>query len=244
VLALLVLLIVWVVNSGDPDGSNEPSSGANAKKPATSITPGPSASGPAISDRPGGRDEADADATGDSAGDSGAGDGGPTAGDDSGSGDGGQAGAAGGGSGSSGGGIPVGVSLPGCTGGAVELTLRSVENSYAPEEKPRFEVTATNSSGTACQVDFGGGSAALTITSTAGEDEVWSSNDCPRDDGRVLLQVPAGGAASRTVEWDRRPSEPRCATPTGGAAGPGTYLVEAKAAGLKTARASFSLAKD
>src|SRR5258707_549858 len=51
--------------------------------------------------------------------------------------------------------LPAGSTLPNCTASAVKLTLSSVRNSYAPGEKPTFELTATNSSGSDCKIDLG-----------------------------------------------------------------------------------------
>ncbi|MYV52932.1 hypothetical protein GT042_10540, partial [Streptomyces sp. SID3212] len=76
-IALLALLVVWIVTSGEDGGkkNDDRSDGAN---PATSITPGPSGSGPAISEQPGGRDESGGTGGGggDGGTDAGAGDGG------------------------------------------------------------------------------------------------------------------------------------------------------------------------
>jgi hypothetical protein len=243
--ALLSLLIVWAVNSGGSGGGEGQGKGPDADGPASSITPGPSSSGPAVSERPGGRDESEGSGGG-TGGGTGGGKGGGTgggAGDDGAGGDGGSTGGAGG-SGSSGGvGVPAGSSLPDCTAGATKLSVRSVKNSYAPGDKPKFEIVAKNSSGKTCKLDFGDKAAVLTITLADDDDPMWASDDCPKH-SRMLLQVPAEGESSRTVEWDRKPSEPECATPSAGSAKPGTYLVEVKSAGLPTARVSFSLAKD
>ncbi|MFG3499177.1 hypothetical protein [Streptomyces sp. NPDC047928] len=244
--ALLAVLIVWLVTSGG-DGPDDGKAGAGGTSPAPSITPGPSGSGPAISTQPGGRDEP---------GDSGASDGGE--GTDAG-GDGGKngdstsaGGTGGGGTGNGNGGgtgaaagqqVPAGSPLPDCAPGAVRLTLRSAKVDYAPGEKPRLELVAKNTSGTTCKTDLGPATAVLTIKDDQAE-RVWSSKDCPSGSGSVLVRVPAGGTATYTHEWDRRPSEPRCATPAPGAAGPGTYLVEATVPGVKVLPASFTLAKD
>ncbi|WP_327368155.1 hypothetical protein [Streptomyces sp. NBC_01217] len=245
--ALLALLIAWAVTSGGGKGGTDDSrSGGSA--PTREITPGPSQPGPAISQQPGGRDESDGSGGGggDSSGTGGGSDGG--AGD--------SGGATGGGSGTdtgaggTGGGattgqqVPAGSSLPDCTAGALQLSL-STELSYGPDEKPKFRLTARNTSSTTCKADFGPKSAVLTITEAGGDDsQVWSSKDCPRTAGSLLLMVPAGSTVVHTVEWDRKKSAPQCATPPAGSAGPGTYLVEAKAPGEPVQRASFVLAKD
>ncbi|MEU8629895.1 hypothetical protein [Streptomyces sp. NPDC048669] len=255
-IALLALLVLWAVTSRGGKGNHDDSR-AHGSGPTDAITPGPSGSGPAISEQPGGRDESGDSGGGDSGGgDSGAGSGGSGGGNDgsgkagsgSGGGTGGGSGTGSGGAGGSGGTagqqLPAGSSVPDCTPGALQLTLKS-EVSYAPGEKPKFRLIAKNTSATACKVDFGPKNAVLTVTEAGGDDdEVWSSKDCPRNADAVLLKVPAGSTVVHTVEWNRAKSAPKCATPAPGSAGPGTYLVEAKAPGEPVQRASFVLAKD
>ncbi|REE62531.1 hypothetical protein BX257_5153 [Streptomyces sp. 3212.3] len=151
-----------------------------------------------------------------------------------------------GGGGSTGGQLPAGSgsSLPNCASGSVQLTLKSVHNSYAPGETPTFELIAKNSSGSDCKVDLGPKNAVLTITQTGSDDGVWSSADCPSGSGSVLFRVPANNEVTYTVKWDRKPSAPNCATPPAGTASAGTYLVEAQASGFPKAQTSFVLSKD
>ncbi len=255
--ALLALLTLWVVTSGG-GGKKNGADGGGGKNPASSITPGPSGSGPAISQKPGGRDESgDGTSSGSGSGsgaDGGTGSGG-SAGDSagagstddgangSGSGSSGSGGGSGGGSGT-GTTLPAGTTLPNCTAGAVTLTLRSVQNSYSPDQTPTFQLIAKNASGSDCKVDLGPKAAVLTITQTGGDDAYWSSADCPRAAGSLLYRVPAGNSFTYTVKWDRKPSAPECATPPAGLAGAGTYLVEAKAPGFAKAQTSFVLKGD
>ncbi|WP_326611019.1 hypothetical protein OG949_16385 [Streptomyces scopuliridis] len=263
-IALLALLVVWVVTSRGGDGKNSGDT-ADGANPATSITPGPSGSGPAISEQPGGRDEsgstdgtgggqggtdggADDGKNGDTGGAGGAGSGGSDgAANTGGASGGGSAGSGSGGDGgstSSGRQVPSGSGLPNCPPSALTLRLTTTKVAYAPGEKPAFRLIATNTSDTTCKADFGPKAVVLTITNADG-DEVWSSKDCPKAGG-VLYEVPAGGAITRTIEWDRRQSAPQCATPPAGAVGPGTYLVEAKTSGasVKQGQASIRLEKD
>ncbi|MFG2651508.1 hypothetical protein [Streptomyces sp. NPDC048436] len=248
---LMALLVVWVLTMGGGGGKNG-ADGPSGTGPATSITPGPSESGPAISQNPGGRDES-GDEGGDgggSGGSGGSGGGSGDSGDSEGSGGAGGPGGSGGGGGGSddakgggggGGGLPAGSRLPNCVSGDVKLKLRSVHNTYEIDEKPKFEIVAQNSAGKACKVDLGGKGTVLTITQADSEKEIWSSADCPSGGGSLLLRVPGDGRVTHTVQWDRRGSEPHCASPPAGSAKPGTYLVEAKSPGLGSARASFVL---
>ncbi|MCT9006247.1 hypothetical protein [Streptomyces rhizosphaerihabitans] len=254
VVGLLALLTVWVVGTGGGGGNNG-AGGANGKNPATSITPGPSGSGPAISQHPGGRDESSGggDSGGDTDGsgsDSGGGSGGGS-GDGSGDGSTGSGTSTGGGSGDgakNGGGsadqLPAGSTLPNCTTNNVKLTLKSVQNTYAPGEQPAIELIAKNTSGSDCKVDLGPKNTVLTITQAGSDNDIWASDDCPKDAAGVLYRVPAGSQVVYTVKWDRKPGAPACATPPSGSASAGTYLVEAKAPGLTKAQASFVLSKD
>ncbi|MFJ8230426.1 hypothetical protein ACIQ9E_10790 [Streptomyces sp. NPDC094448] len=248
--AVLLLLALWVFTSGGGDGDSSDEANKSSS-PASSITPGPKQSGPAISRQPGGRDEPGApggdSAGGDSAGSEGSGgtegSGGDTAGTDGGTG---QTSGSGGGTGGPGGTgerVPAGSALPDCPSDALALSLAPTQLTYAIGEKPGFRLTARNSSAADCKVDLGRSSAVLTVTDSADE-EVWSSDDCPRDQASVLLKVPAGTTISHTYEWDRARSTGRCATPPAGRVGAGTYLLEAKFTGETVSPASFVLAKD
>ncbi|MZE80076.1 hypothetical protein GTY57_24855 [Streptomyces sp. SID5475] len=140
--------------------------------------------------------------------------------------------------------MPAGTALPDCGAGDVELRIRTVENRYEPGEKPEFELTAESTSNRSCEVDFGEKTAVLTITPADEDDPLWASDDCLKESREIRLRVPAGGEATYTVEWDRKPSAPECATPGAGPAKAGTYLIEAEAKGIDKAEVSFVLAKD
>ncbi|MDX3456319.1 hypothetical protein PV396_31000 [Streptomyces sp. ME02-8801-2C] len=265
-LALLTLLGIWLVASGGGGGDHR-TDGANGKAPVQTITPGPSGSGPAISQAPGGRDESsgsggsggsDSGGSGSgsgsgSGGSAGPGDSGGAGGSDSGGSGGGSAGTGAGGAGTddgvngsvgSGDTLPAGSTLPNCTAGVVQLSLRSVQNAYAPDETPTFQLVAKNSSANDCKIDLGPKSAVVTITQTSSDDDIWSSDDCPKDAAGLLFRVSAGDSITYTFEWDRRASAPECATPKAGPATADTYLVEAQAPGFPKAQTSFVLDKD
>ncbi|MEW5354677.1 hypothetical protein [Streptomyces sp. 16-176A] len=251
--ALLALLIVWITTSGGGGGHQNNGGGSDGKNPSPStITPGPSESGPAISQRPGGRDESGgggSTGSGNGTG-SGPGTGGDAGTGGSGSGNGSGAGTGGGTddgaqSGGTGGPVlPAGSSLPDCTTGTVQLSLRSVRNSYGPGETPTFELVAKSTAGKDCKVDLGPKSAVLTVTPANSSDDYWSSADCPKTAGSLLFRVPAKSAITHTVRWDRKPSAPQCATPPAGTAAPGTYLVQAKVPGYGKLQTSFVLSAD
>ncbi|WP_137988661.1 hypothetical protein [Streptomyces vilmorinianum] len=249
-IALLALIALWAVTSGG-SGGKKPNDAANGSSPAPSITPGPSGTGPAITQQPGGRDESGD--SGETSGGEGEGNGGGSGGTDAGA-DAGTEGAGkngdtdgGGGDGGAAAGagqqVPANSPLPNCAPGALQLTLRSAKISYAPGEKPRFQLVVKNTSAGDCKADFGPKNAVLTV-SDAKDDEVWSSEDCPRTATGVMLRIPARSTITHTVEWDRARSAPQCATVPAGPVGPGTYLVEAAMPGVKVLPASFTLAKD
>ncbi len=250
--ALLAVLIAWAVTSGGGGGGGRDDAKPGGSDPVESITPGPGSSGPAISQQPGGRDESDdEDGSGGSGGSGessgGSDDGSSTGGTGTGTGDpsGAAASTGGSGGGSAGQQVPAGSPLPECKPSAVQLSLRT-KVSYSPDDKPKFELIAKNTSSTTCKADFGPKSAVLTVTEAGGEDDdpIWSSKDCPAAAGPLFLKVPAGATVIHTVDWNRTLSAPGCATPPAGKAGPGTYLLEAKAPGEPVQRASFVLAKD
>ncbi|MFF0450656.1 hypothetical protein ACFYT4_30445 [Streptomyces sp. NPDC004609] len=239
--ALLVVLVAWAVGSGG--GGGDKGDGANgAGKPAPSITPGPSQSGPAISEQPGGREDGGAGNGGGGSAGTGGGAGTGTGGDASGGGHG-SGGAGAGAGGTVARQLPADSSLPNCPSSALKVELESVKTAYKPGEKPMFRLIATNSSATTCKADFRPKEAVLSITDSDA-DEVWSSEDCPSDPERALVEVPAHSTISYSVAWDRRQSAPRCATPPAASASAGTYLVEASISGVTVDQATFRLEKD
>lgn len=256
-LAVLALLIAWIVMSGGGGGKKN-ADGSDGKNPVSTITPGPSGSGPAISQAPGGRDDSSGGGSGSSTGSSpgsGSTDG-SSAGSsgDSSSGSAGSSGSSGSSSGSGGdvtsgsGGtvasLPGTSTLPNCTAASVTLSLKSLRNSYSPEQTPTFELTAKSTSSSDCKIDLGPKNAVLTITAASADDTYWSSADCPKTAASRWYRVPAGSSITYTLKWDRKPSAAQCATPPAGSAGTGTYLLQAEAPGFTKAQASFVLAAD
>ncbi|MGW3297474.1 hypothetical protein ACWC9S_26235 [Streptomyces xiamenensis] len=260
VVALVAALAFWATRSGG--GTQNTGASDDADGPAQSLTPGPTADEDLIDERPGGREEDEEDGAGENGGaddaegdgaDSGDpegdtsgggnGDGSDPAGEDGADGtDGAEAGSQG--SGGSGNGGTSGAGLPGCGPGAVTLSLRSAENAYAPGEKPELRLSAENSSGDSCALDFGHGSLTLTVADSEDE-EVWSSAVCPTGKSRQLVAVPAGDSATHTVLWDRRHNAGDCDSGEPGApAAAGTYVAEAAVDGFPVAKTSFRLNRD
>ncbi|MFD5540854.1 hypothetical protein ACFWIJ_24305 [Streptomyces sp. NPDC127079] len=256
---VLALLIAWIVTSGG-GGGKKGADGSNGKNPVSTITPGPSGSGPAISQAPGGRDESSGGGSGSGSGSGGGAGSGTGDGSSGGTGDGSTSGSSGsagssGGSGGSGGDVtsgsggtaaslPGSSALPNCTAGAVSLTLKSLHNSYSPDQTPTFELAARNTSSSDCKIDLGPKNAVLTITAASADNSYWSSADCPKAAGSRWYRVPAGSSITYTLKWDRKPSAAQCATPPAGSAGAGTYLLQAAVPGYAKAQASFVLSAD
>ncbi|MGW4031102.1 hypothetical protein ACWEFL_17590 [Streptomyces sp. NPDC004838] len=250
-IALLVVLAIWALSrGGGGGGSDDKANGSGA--PASSITPGPSPSGSAISGQPGGREDGGtgSDNGGSGSGGSGGGDTGTGgAAGNGGQGSGGGHGAGGSGDGGAGAGgsagerVAAGSNLPNCAPGSLKLGLSSAKVAYKPGERPSFRLKASNTSATTCKADFGPKAAVFMIIN-ADDEEVWASDDCPSGPGSLLLKVPAKSTITHTVQWDRKQSEPQCATPPAGAVAAGTYLVEASFPGSTVLPTSFRLDKD
>lgn len=238
VVAVLALLAVWAFSLGG--GTEDRGKSGGGGGPVGTITPGPADSGPVVSERPGGREEEGAgagDAPGDAAGASGGG-----------SASGGSGGSGGSSSGGEGWQIPSGntgtgtggTAVPGCEEPEVNVTVRSLQETYRAGEKPEFELTAENEGGEDCSIDLGDPSTIVKVTDSADKD-VWSSEDCRRGVKPAFVRVPAGGEAARTFVWEREPSAPDCGTPPAGSPAPGTYSIEIEIAGLKKAYGPFEL---
>ncbi|WP_326688770.1 hypothetical protein OIE63_17500 [Streptomyces sp. NBC_01795] len=264
VLALLALVVVWALFSGDGDNSSRnEGKGGKGNGPASTITPGPTDSGPVNSQRPGGRDEEDGGSEGSGgSGGSGSSSGsgaddqsstggtgwgaGPGTGTGTGAADGGSGAGGSGGAGGAGGGgnaaLPAPPSLASCEKSDVKLKLRSVEKEYGPGEKPKFELKAVNERDSDCKIDLGRTATIVTITNSD-DAKFWASDDCPPDKKPMLRQVPANGDSVHTLTWFRKASAANCGTPTFESPKPGTYEIEVKVKGLKKVHTSFKIVK-
>jgi len=137
--------------------------------------------------------------------------------------------------------LPDSSDLPDCSSPQVQLKVRSVQSSYDPGQRPEFVVTAVNSGASACKVNFGATAAVVSVIDSSGA-HVWSSDNCPSNGNAYLLQVPANGSVSYTLQWNLRKSSPQCAELSGmGNAGPGTYEVKVSESGIGSSRGSFVL---
>jgi hypothetical protein len=237
--AIVLAAAAWALTHGGgghrSGGSSARGSGGHSRTPLPSITPGPTTSQTGITSMPGGRSTGGSSDGGDDGGtDAGAGGGTP----------GGSGGTAG--SGGTGGGqqLAAGSSVPDCGGSRVRLVVRSVKSSYKPGEEPKFDISAVNSGGSACKVNFSPVSAVVTVLNSA-DHHVWASDDCPASRSPYLLEVQADSTTTHTVHWDLAVSSSQCATPPGNrTASAGTYQAEVAVPGLGSAQTTFALGKD
>jgi hypothetical protein len=231
VVALLALLAVWVVTSTGGSGSTDAKGPGQGPGSTGSIGPGPSPSGSAITQYPGGRDEPGGSGSGGSSGTGGSGGSGGQGGTDSGTGAGTDAGTTAG----------AGKNAP----GVVAWRIESAKNDYELTDLPRLSLVAVNNSVSTCKMDLGPRNAVVTITRAGADKPLWNSSDCPAGSGTLFYRVPAKSSVTHTLEWNRKGSDAtRCGAPPTGAAAPGTYIVEAKAPGMKDLTLSFRLEKD
>ncbi len=243
-IALVVLLVFWALRSGG--GDDEPAGHDDgAGGPAESITPGPTPSESLIDERPGGRDDSP---SGDETGEDGAGEDGPGGDAEGGDADGGASGGSDGSNGEgtgddgNGAGPGSGAGLPECTAGAVELSLRSDANAYAPGEEPEIRLTVENTGPASCRVDFGHETLTVTVANTADE-QVWSSADCPAGLGSDPVAVPGGGSVEHVLTWDGQHSTADC-DGTGPEAAADSYLAEAALADYPVVQTTFRFEAD
>ncbi|MGK4581517.1 hypothetical protein [Kitasatospora sp. HPMI-4] len=255
VLLAVIALVVWLTTA-QGDGK-KPVDKTAQPAPAQSITPGASPTGPAITSRPGGGSGGSGSVSGGGGGEVSL-TGGTTgsAGSSAGGASGGSGSSAGGASGGSNGGGSNGaaasppvntaavMALPICSASQVALELAGTQNSFESNDKPRLALTVRNSSGANCRVDLGRTASAIVVTSAANE-RIWSSADCPTDKQANWVEIAAGNGLTETFTWDRSRSKPQCASPDGSTAQAGNYLVQATLTGPSggpiTARTSIRL---
>jgi hypothetical protein len=133
---------------------------------------------------------------------------------------------------------PTATPIGDCADGDISLRTTTDAQTYPATVRPRFTLTVTNTSHTACRRNLGSGALSLTVTS--GGARVWSSDDC-NPGGPAGAQVLQPGAhVNTTLSWARVLSAPGC--PTGRPpAGPGQYVVTGSADKASSPGAVFAL---
>lgn len=107
-----------------------------------------------------------------------------------------------------------------CGRDALEVTAGADAASYPAGVLPQLTAEVRNVSDVPCRLAVEQDSRIWTVVS--GEDQVWSTADCPHPGERTLHRLGAGKAITYRVAWDRHRSVEGCATP-GDEAQPGTY---------------------
>lgn len=120
------------------------------------------------------------------------------------------------------------------------MSLDSAHKKYEPDEKPKFELKAENSGGTACKIDLGRTATVVTIKDSDG-DTYWASDECKGAHPAALVRLAADTSVSQTFTWQRKPSTDKCAKPAKSSAKPGDYTIEVAVPHLKKAHADFEL---
>jgi hypothetical protein len=119
-----------------------------------------------------------------------------------------------------------------CDDGTVVVGLRPTGTVYARKAHPRFGLSVVSTGRRTCTFDVG--PKALQLTIASGPDRVWSSARCAGGPGSNVQMLRRGVPYLATLDWDRR----RCG---GDRVLPGTYVISARAPGVKTQREIFRL---
>jgi hypothetical protein len=126
-----------------------------------------------------------------------------------------------------------------CIDDNIRLDVRPDKRSYAPAEKPVFELSFFNVGDGPCRFDIGPATWKLEVFS--GEDRIWSSDDCAKDEQSDVVTLQRLIPETVKVTWDRTRSKPGC--PTGqDKVAPGTYTVAGTAGEITSPKAVFVLA--
>jgi hypothetical protein len=120
-----------------------------------------------------------------------------------------------------------------CDDGAVVVRLTPASTVYQGKEYPRFGLSVVNTGRRTCTFDVG--PKALEIRIASGTDLVWASAQCASGAGSSVQLLQRGVPYLATVDWDRK----RCNGDS--RARPGTYVISAREAGIKTTREVFRL---
>ncbi|MGP3924568.1 caspase family protein [Streptomyces sp. 8N616] len=123
----------------------------------------------------------------------------------------------------------------------LSLRVKSAANTYGPDVWPEFPLMIQHDGDGACRVNLGRTSSIVTI-STAEDERVWSSGDCPPSKEARWVGLTSEETVTETFRWERKRSEPKCGTPSG-KLDDGTYFVTASLEGL-TAETVFHLGRN
>lgn len=124
-----------------------------------------------------------------------------------------------------------------CADSALRLTMKTDLATYPVGTNPRFTLTVTNVSGTACKRDLGAKAVALTVVS--GQARTWNSDDCSNGkDSAITTLAPGKETLVVDYHWNGLRSQRGCPAPRAQATA-GTYQVSGTVGTLTSARVVF-----
>ena len=125
-----------------------------------------------------------------------------------------------------------------CARGDVVLSLLASQTGYTGRQLPQFSIDVVGTGQPTCTFDVGARHVALVIRS--GSVRVWSSADCPRGSGSLVLDLQRGVPTTLSITWNRQTSSPGCSGPSS-ALPAGTYTGTVTDAGLDSNSVTFRL---
>lgn len=125
-----------------------------------------------------------------------------------------------------------------CSRGDVVLSLLASQPAYASPRLPQFSIDVVGTGQPTCTFNVGARHVALVIRS--GSVRVWSSADCPRGSGSLVLDLQRGVPTTLSIAWNRQASSPGCTRPSP-AMPAGTYSATVADGGLDSNPVTFRL---
>jgi hypothetical protein len=138
----------------------------------------------------------------------------------------------------SGGGRRAGSRPRACAAGDVVLSLLASQAAYSSSRLPQFSIDVVGTGQPTCTFNVGARHVALVIRS--GSVRVWSSADCPRGSGSLVLDLQRGVPTTLSITWNRQTSSPGCTGPSS-ALPAGTYSATVVDGGLDSNPVTFRL---
>ncbi|HEY6481520.1 MAG TPA: hypothetical protein VIZ00_15900 [Streptosporangiaceae bacterium] len=125
-----------------------------------------------------------------------------------------------------------------CSRGDVVLSLLASQPAYASSGLPQFSIDVVGTGQSTCAFNVGARHLALVVRS--GSVRVWSSADCPRGSGSLILDLQRGVPTTLSITWNRQASSPGCSGPSS-AMPAGTYSATVSDGALTSNSVTFRL---
>jgi hypothetical protein len=125
-----------------------------------------------------------------------------------------------------------------CSPRAVVLSLLSTRSEYRIGQDPEFDLYAVSTASGTCSFDTAPENLHVVVLS-AGH-IIWDSADCTRGETSRVLKLSRGIPAQESVTWNRTITLSGCVALA--SSGPGTYQVQARAAGVVSRVRTFKVA--